>query len=99
MDKAMKEMQNQMNYGLGGGIMASTVAGTDYLCGVSEGFAKDYNNDDGVNIGAGDDIDESYMHMNMNYNKMDNLTDKKFLRSDLSISASVNDLPNNFMIN
>jgi hypothetical protein len=49
----MQEQMRRQN----SGIAASTVAGTDYLCGNSGESANDFNNDDGVNIGVGDDND------------------------------------------
>ena len=55
-------MQIRQNYS--NGVAASTVAGTDYICGNSgEG-----DNDDGVNIGSNEDIDESDNIINNNLN-------------------------------
>ena len=45
-----------------GMVGASTVAGTDYICGNSgAGSGTDFNNDDGVNIGSNDGNDDSAM--------------------------------------
>ena len=49
------------------GMAASTVAGTDYICGNSGESATDFNNDDGVNIGgSNEDVEDSALLMNMN---------------------------------
>jgi len=99
MERAMQEMQREMNQNNAqGGVAASTVAGTDYICGHSGDNATDYNNEDGVNIGANDDDDiEESMCMNVLYGKdqIGGLLDNKFLRGDLSVSNSVADLPHN----
>lgn len=96
MERAMQEMQREMNqsYAGQGGVAASTVAGTDYIYGHNGDNATDYNNEDGVNIGVNDDedIEESLCMNNILYGK-DNVIDDKFNRGEgLSISNSIADL-------
>lgn len=57
-------MRRQNN---GVGASKSTVAATDYVCGGSGQSAND--NDDNVNIGSNDDIEDSTMLM-MNLNNL-----------------------------
>ena len=57
------QMQIRQNYS-NNGVGASTSWGTDYQCGNS----VESNNDDGVNIGSNEDIEESEIIMNNNLN-------------------------------
>ena len=68
MERAIQELQQQMRH-FNSGVAASTVAGTDYICGNSGESATDFNNEDGVNIGSNDDIDVSALMMNINHIK------------------------------
>lgn len=103
MERAMQEMQREMSQHsslLGqGGVAASTVAGTDYIYGHHGDNATDYNNEDGVNIGANDDdddIEETSLIMNkalyVKDDKLGDLIDDKFQRGEaFSISNSIAD--------
>lgn len=77
------------SYGMGG-VAASTVAGTDYIYGHSGDNATDYNNEDGVNIGANDEDDiEDILY---GKDKSGDLIDDKLNRGEgLSISNSIAD--------
>ena len=61
------QMQIRQNYS-NNGVGASTSWGTDYQCGNS----VESNNDDGVNIGSNEDIEESEIIMNNNLNLQPN---------------------------
>ena len=64
MERLTQSIQIQIRQNYSNGVAASTVAGTDYICGNS----GESNNDDGVNIGSNEDIDESAIIMNKNLN-------------------------------
>lgn len=57
-EKLIAELQEDIRCGKNSGVAASTVAGTDYLCGNSGESAHDYNNEDGVNIGSTDECED-----------------------------------------
>ena len=77
MERAIQEFQMQIQTINTGMVGASTVAGTDYICGNSgAGSGTDFNNDDGVNIGSNDGNDDSALIMNIDqqrqYQKLKN---------------------------